>query len=172
LKTFTIFRRPALLFLLFLLAAAGSGSMVSAHADGQIFLCTDASGHKELTDANRSGNCRLLDLPGAITSPPKQPAGTSRAPAPAVSPANFPKVDSAQQKARDADRRAILQDELASEQQKLADLQKEYNNGEPERQGNERNYAKYQERVANLKDNISRAEKNIEALQREIANIR
>ena len=166
-KTFTILPRRALFVLL---AVAGAGSAVTARADGQIFLCTDASGHKELTDTNRTGNCRLLDLPGAISSPPKQPAAASKAPV--VSPANFPKVDSAQQKARDADRRAILQDELASEQQKLADLQKVYNNGEPERQGNERNYAKYQERLAEMQNDISRAEKNIEALQREIANIR
>ncbi len=47
-----------------------------------------------------------------------------------------------------------------------------FNNGEPERQGNERNYAKYQERVAQMRDDISRTERNIEALRREIANIR
>ncbi|HEV7816222.1 MAG TPA: DUF4124 domain-containing protein [Janthinobacterium sp.] len=156
-----------------LILAAGLGAGAAAHADGQIYLCTDASGHKELTDANRGGNCRSLDLPGAITSPPRQPpARANGAAGPALpSPANFPKVDSAQQKARDADRRQILQDELNSEQQKLADLQKEYNNGEPERNGNERNYAKYQERVAMLQDSISRTEKNIDALKREIANI-
>jgi len=46
------------------------------------------------------------------------------------------------------------------------------NEGQPERQGNERNYAKYQERVAQLKDNLSRTQQNVEALKREIANIR
>ena len=61
---------------------------------------------------------------------------------------------------------------MKSEEQKLANLKKEYNNGEPERQGDERNYAKYQERVASMKDDIARTEKNIEALKREIGNLK
>ncbi len=143
-----------------------------ARAQGQIFLCTDASGHKELTDASKPG-CKLLDVPGATIPAPPRHNGTALAPrAPAASPGDFPRVDSAEQRARDADRRAILDEELRSEQQKLADLRKEFNNGEPERRGDERNYAKYQERVAQLRDSISRAEKNIEALKREIASIR
>ncbi|HWW70345.1 MAG TPA: DUF4124 domain-containing protein, partial [Duganella sp.] len=76
------------------------------------------------------------------------------------------------QRARDADRRAILEDELKNETQKLAELRKEFNGGEPERRGDERNYAKYQERVAAMRDSISRSEKNVDALKREIANIR
>jgi predicted nucleic acid-binding Zn-ribbon protein len=89
-----------------------------------------------------------------------------------VAPANFPRVDSSEQKARDADRRAILTDELNTENRKLADLRKEFNNGEPERRADERNAAKYQERVAGLKDSIARAEQNVEALKRELANIK
>ncbi|NRR33085.1 DUF4124 domain-containing protein [Oxalobacteraceae bacterium] len=162
-------RRLSLLGLLGLLAAS------AAHADGQIFLCLDASGRKELTDANKGPHCRPLDVPGAISTPPpaaRKQAGPPRA-APAVStPADFPRVDNAEQRARDNDRRAILADELKSEQQKLGELRKEFNNGEPERRGDERNYAKYQERVAQLKDSIGRSEKNVEALKREIANIR
>jgi hypothetical protein len=153
-----------------------------ARADGQIYLCISPTGQKELTDINKKGNCKLLDLPGAITSPPKKPAsagaGTSSGaasgqPRPALTaPADFPRVDNAAQKARDSDRRQILQDELKNEQQKLAELKKDFNDGQPERQGNERNYAKYQERVEQMKDNIGRMERNIEALKREIANIR
>jgi SMC interacting uncharacterized protein involved in chromosome segregation len=89
-----------------------------------------------------------------------------------VGPANFPRVDSAQQRARDDDRREILNDELRNEEKKLADLKRDFNNGEPERVGGERNYAKYQERVAQMRDNISRSERNIEALKREIGNLR
>jgi hypothetical protein len=148
----------------------------SAQAQGQIFLCTDASGHKELTDTSKPG-CKLLDVPGAtIPAPPRRngngAALTMPPRAPVTSPSDFPRVDSAEQRARDADRRGILDDELRSEQQRLADLRKEFNNGEPERRGDERNYAKYQERVASMRDSISRSEKNIEALKREIANIR
>jgi predicted RNase H-like nuclease (RuvC/YqgF family) len=88
------------------------------------------------------------------------------------SPSDFPRVDSGTQKARDNDRMQILLDEMKSEEQKLAALKKDFNNGEPERHGDERNYAKYQERVAAMKDDIGRSEKNIEALKREINNLK
>lgn len=154
----------------------------AAQAHGQIYMCTDAQGHKELTDVRRNASCQLLDLPGAITAPParKTPplSGAPARPAmqaagtPAPAAGAFPRVDGAEQRARDLDRRQILQDELRSEEQKLAAQRLEFNAGQPERQGNERNYAKYQERVAQLKDNISRTQQNVEALKREIANIR
>ncbi len=138
----------------------------------QIFLCVDADGRKELTDSRKGKNCKMLDLPGAtIPAPGGARRGTTPA-APAVAPANFPRVESSEQKARDADRRAILTDELNTENRKLADLRKEFNNGEPERRADERNSTKYQERVAGLRDSIARAEQNVEALKRELANIK
>lgn len=137
----------------------------------QIFLCVDADGRKELTDTRKGKNCKPLDLPGATIPAPAHHGGGA-APVPAVAPANFPRVDTTEQKARDADRRAILTDELNTENRKLADLRKEFNNGEPERRADERNAAKYQERVAGLKDSIARSESNVEALKRELANIK
>ena len=47
------------------------------------------------------------------------------------------------------------------------ELQKEYNNGEPERRGDERNYQKYLDRVAEMKAAIARKESDIAALKRE-----
>lgn len=146
-----------------------------AFAQSPIYLCVDAQGRKELTDVNKRG-CKALDLPGAIPAPPRassNAAARPRTPAvPATTPADFPRVDSSTQRARDDDRRGILAEELRLEQQKLSELKAEYKNGEPDRLGSERNYAKYQERVANLRDAIARSERNIEALNREIANIR
>jgi hypothetical protein len=167
-------------FQLVLAIGLAAGALPHAGAEG-IFLCVDADGRRELTDVNRGG-CKAIQVPGAISEPIPAPRRASP-PAPvrlasvapraaSASPADFPRVDGAQQKARDNDRRDILNDELRSEERKLADLRKEFNNGEPERQGNERNYAKYQERVANIRDNIGRAEKNIQALRREIASIK
>jgi septal ring factor EnvC (AmiA/AmiB activator) len=135
-----------------------------------VFLCVSASGGKELTDTYKPG-CKTLEVPGAIPAPAAR-GKSSRAAAPAAAPADFPKVGNAQQKARDNDRREILSEELRSEQAKLDQLRAEFKNGEPDRNGNERNYAKYQERVAQMRDNIARSEKNIEALQREIASIK
>ena len=152
----------------------------AAQAHGQLYVCADAQGHKTYTDKRAGAHCQLLDLPGAMTEPPRRTAPLAGAPvrsatqAATAAPAAgaFPKVDGAEQRARDLDRRQILQDELRSEEQKLAAQRLEFNAGQPERQGNERNYAKYQERVAQLKDNISRTQQNVEALKREIANIR
>jgi predicted RNase H-like nuclease (RuvC/YqgF family) len=79
------------------------------------------------------------------------------------------KVDQNEQRARDADARRILEAELKREQDNLAGLKQEYNNGQPERRGDERNFAKYQERVDSLKNAIARKEADIEALKREIA---
>ncbi|MBG6223240.1 DUF4124 domain-containing protein [Janthinobacterium sp. CAN_S1] len=153
----------------------------AAQAHAQLYVCADAHGHKTYTDKLAGKHCQLLDLPGAMTQPPRKTAPltgplarpATQALATAVPAAGaFPKVDGAEQRARDLDRRQILQDELRSEEQKLAAQRLELNAGQPERQGNERNYAKYQERVAQLRDNLGRTQQNVEALKREIANIR
>ncbi len=148
--------------------------LASATAHAQIYKCQPPGGSVEFTDINRGSYCKLMDLPGMTVPAPARRSGPapSRAAQPVATPGEFPRVDSAEQKARDADRRSILEDELKTEQQKLTELRREFNGGEPERRGDERNYAKYQERVAALRDSISRSEKNVDALKREIANIR
>ena len=166
-------------FLLRLALLAGLAAHDGARADSVVYKCVSKDGRVEFTDINKPG-CKVLDLPGYISTPAPAPRaapavtmrqGAGR-PAANPNPAGFPRVDTATQRARDDDRRAILEDELRSEERKLADLKRDFNNGEPERQGNEKNYAKYQERVAQMRDDIGRSEKNIEALRREIANIR
>jgi len=148
--------------------------VLSAHAQSDVYLCVDANGNREYKNTGATKGCKRVDLPGVTTipggSPPAKSAQTASKPVP--SPSNFPRVDDATQKARDSDRKQILQEEVKSEEKKLADLRAEYNNGEPERRGDERNYAKYQERTAGLKDSIARSEKNIEALKRELGNLK
>jgi hypothetical protein len=73
---------------------------------------------------------------------------------------------------RDSDRRRILEDELRTEEDRLAKLKSEYNNGEPERRGDERNYALYRDRVQRLQEDIGRSENNISSLRRELALLR
>jgi hypothetical protein len=81
------------------------------------------------------------------------------------------KISANDQRARDNDSRRILQDELKREEERLAALQKEYNNGEPERLGDERNYQKYLDRVADMKADIARKESDVAALKRELAKL-
>lgn len=91
-----------------------------------------------------------------------------RAAAPSVGPASA-RVDPADQRARDNDARRILESELKREEDRLAQMKGEFNNGEPERQGNEKNYQKYLERVADMKSAIGRKESDIAALKRELS---
>ena len=149
-----------------------------AHAQSDVFLCVDDNGTKEYKNTGTTKGCKKVDLQGINMIPSPASAANSKPVVQTVasrttpSPPDFPRVDSNTQRARDNDRRQILLDEMKTEAAKLENLKKEFNNGEPERQGNERNYAKYQERVASMKEDINRSEKNIEALKREMSNLK
>lgn len=80
------------------------------------------------------------------------------------------KIAADDQKARDSDKRRILEAELRKAEDELASLQKQYNNGQPERQGDERNFQKYQDRVNEMKAAVTRKEADVAALKRELAN--
>jgi hypothetical protein len=156
-----------------LLVLASTAGLV--HAQSEVYLCVDEHGKREYKNTGITKGCKKVDLPGItmIPAPPKKPVTQTAAAKPSAStPGDFPKVDNGTQKARDNDRKQILLDEMKAEEQKLANLKKEFNNGEPDRRGDERNFSKYQERVAGMKEDIDRTEKNIEALKREISNIK
>jgi len=160
----------------YILAAALLAACGVAQAQNEVFLCIGENGQKEYKNTGNTKGCKKVELPGITTVPApvaRKPAGgIQTASLKSASPADFPKVDPATQKARDNDRRQILLDEMKAEEQKLATLKKEFNNGEPERRGDERNFSKYQERVAAMKEDIDRTEKNIDALRREIGNLK
>lgn len=159
-----------LLATIFAFAATGA-----AYAQTDVYVCVGENGQKEYKNTGATKGCKRVDLPGItmIPAPARKPAAVQTASLKQAStPADFPKVDSGTQKARDSDRRQILMDEMKAEEEKLVNLKKEYNNGEPERRGDERNYAKYQERVAAMKEDVARTEKNVEALRREISNLK
>lgn len=121
--------------------------------------------------AARGCSAKEAQQPTTISGPKVHSGGGARTASAAGSGPAESKVDKAEQKARDSDARRLLQDELTKEQSALAALQKEYNNGQPERQGNERNYQKYLDRVEQLKSSISRKQADIEALQRELSKL-
>ena len=81
------------------------------------------------------------------------------------------RVDPAAQRLRDADARRILEAELRREEDKLSLQKREFNNGEPERRGDERNFQNYLDRVAQMKAGIARTDSDIAALKREIGKL-
>lgn len=142
----------------------------------EIFLCIDAEGNKTFQNVGTGKGCKRMDVGPVLSVPaPRLPAQRATRGAEdrvTVSPASFPRVDRETQRSRDNDRKSVLEDELKSEEEKLARLKSEFNNGEPERRGDERNFALYAERVQKLRDDVARAEGNVSALRREIALLR
>jgi hypothetical protein len=163
-----------------LLTGMWSVSNVNAQAvqdSPDVYLCVDDKGHREYKNTGNVKGCKKIELIGLTVVPAVKPrpilASNNPAPkAPASAPADFPRVDSSTQKARDHDRKQIWLDELKVEEEKLDSLKKQYNDGEPERRGDETNFSKYQERVARLREDIARTEKNVEALKRELAGVK
>ncbi len=152
-----------------LLATALLGVLPRAGATQDIFLCVDDQGRKTYQNTGNSKGCKKLDVQPVLTLPAPRVAAKPAQNGADARPANFPRVDGDTQRARDSDRKRVLEDELKSEEDKLARLRSEYNNGEPERRGDERNYALYQDRVQRLQADIQRSESNVASLKREIA---
>lgn len=101
------------------------------------------------------------------------PRGTSTSTSSSSSPSGAPKVDSADQKARDSDARAILDAELKKAQNRYEDLKKEYNDGFPQKSALEmRNPQGYAERTAEIKSNLTRAEADVEGIKRELSRLK
>jgi hypothetical protein len=94
-----------------------------------------------------------------------------RGPVPATAGSSTARVDPSAQRARDSDARRILEQELRSEEDRLAALKKDYNNGQPERTGDERNYQRYVDRVGEMSAAIARKEADIAAIRREIQKL-
>lgn len=150
-----------------------------AAAASQVYRCpgppvlyTDALSPQEARDRG----CRTIEgSPITVIQSPRPKVasvagtsggGASAAPRPADS-----RVDPNAQRQRDGEARRILLDELKKEEDRLAAMQKDYNNGEPERRGDERNYQRYLDRVSEMKAALTRKEADISALKREIAKL-
>jgi chromosome segregation ATPase len=116
-------------------------------------------------------NCKAKEAAQPTTIAAPKSRGGVVAASGAASRASDARVDPQEQKARDTDSRRILKDELQKAEAQLAALQKEYNNGEPERRGEEKNYQRYLDRVADLKASITRTESDVAALRRELAKL-
>lgn len=153
-----------------LVSAALLGAGTAQAQEKPVYRCpgnlyTDALSAKEAQDKG----CKTLDGAPITVIQSVIPRGGATARSAGTAPAGGEKVATEDQKARDADARRILDAELKKEEDALASLQKEYNNGQPERRGDERNFQKYQDRVNEMKAALTRKEADVAALRREVA---
>jgi len=103
---------------------------------------------------------------------PAASGGGSTTPSASASPANAPRVDTNDQRARDSDARAILEAELRKAEARQAEIAKEYNNGEPQRTALElRNPQLWIERTAELKASLARADSDVAGIKRELSRL-
>jgi hypothetical protein len=158
----------------------GAGAAIAqspAEGGGEMYRCpgNDYKNTISPKDAEKMGCRKIEGAPITIIQTVKPRAGTavpSAAPAPAAasSPAGA-RIDPVAQRARDSDARRILEGELKTEEQRLAALQKEFNDGQPERRGDEKNFQKYLDRVAEMRASIERKQIDIAALRRELQKL-
>lgn len=145
------------------------GLLVTLPAMADVYKCVDAEGHTTYTnDKSRASGCKVLASDVPVSSVP----GPAVTPKPAANPAGgFPNVSGDQQKARDSERRRILEAELATESGSLEAARKALTEGEAVRLGDERNYQKYLDRIQGLKDNVALHERNVDALRKELSKL-
>jgi hypothetical protein len=132
--------------------------------------------------------CKYVDKEGRITysnvpikgarkvtcfAPPATPSAAGAA-AQKETAATTPKprVEENTQRARDDDRRHILESELAAEQAQLDEARQALAEQEAIREGGERNYARVLERLKPYQDAVALHEKNVASLKQELANLR
>lgn len=149
----------------------------AAATAGPIFRCETPAGVIEYSNAAPGGDaarrCQQVELPTITTIPapaPRSPATNGRI-GDSKPASSFPQISTATQKSRDNDRSRILHDELRREQDRLSSLRGQFNDGQPERHGDERNYQKYLDRVEQMRTDIARHESNVDALRREIEDL-
>ncbi len=156
--------KPHYLFVILCLSHTGL-----AHAE--IYKRVDADGHVTYSSEPIKGG-KLLYLKSVPTMPGAR--ANQRA-----TPEDFPKVDTQTQKNRDATRRIILQDELASEEKLLVttreNLKSIESNPVPlvDAAGMPfRNAAKQTALLKSAQDAVALHEQNIKALRTEISNLK
>ena len=150
-------------------------ALAQASAETVVYRCPGNiyTSSTELTPAMaEQRGCRVIEgAPITIIQGPAPRPTPAASPAAAAPRPPGARVDRDTQRERDTDARRILSEELRREEGRLAELKRDYNNGEPERRGDERNYQRYLDRVSEMKAGIARKEADIAALKRELAKL-
>lgn len=129
-------------------------------AANTLYKCTDESGVVLYTNQKTpKKSCTVLSQQ---VSPPPASGGVKQRAAAGPTPGDFPRVSGNEQKARDSDRRAILDKELANELQNVERAKKtlfDAGNQPPDK-------------LQPLRDTLALHERNVESLKKELGNLR
>jgi len=134
----------------------------AAVAQSEIYRCKDGSGRDIYTNVKRDTegkNCRLVSREVSVV--PAQ--------APAARPTTA-RVDPV--RAKETDRRRILQEELDGEQKRLAEAKQRLAEQEAIRNGDERNYQRVLDRLKPFMEAVEQSEKNVAQLRKELTNLK
>jgi len=139
--------------------------MVASSAYAEIWECVDReSGTKRYTNIkSEARGCHAMNFEPVSAAPARRPMQRT---------ANFPSVDDDTQRQRDADRRRILDLELAQEEQLLDEAKKQLAQQEAVRNGSDRDYARLAGRLESYQDAVKLHEDNIANLKKEIGSTR
>ncbi len=154
------------------LSLIASLAALSAHAQERVWRCGNEYTNNA-ADAQKRG-CKVMEGGNVTVVQTPRPGGSASGAggSAARAPAGSPRVEGADQRARDGEARSVLQSELRKAEARQAELLKNYNNGEPEKQGGEaRNYQKYLDRVSEMKAEIARNESDIAGIRRELGRL-
>jgi hypothetical protein len=126
-----------------------------------LYKCTDDSGVVLFTNQKTAKkNCTVLSQQAPAA--PSGGNGTRPRASATPTPGDFPRVSGNEQKARDSDRRAILDKELATELQNVEKARKALIDA-----GNQP-----ADKLQPLRDTVALHERNVESLKKELGNLR
>jgi hypothetical protein len=126
-----------------------------------LYKCTDDSGVVLYTNQKTSKKSCVV-LSQQLPAPTPGNTGAKQRSTAAPTPGDFPRVSGNEQKARDTDRRAILDKELANELQ----------NAEKAKRALLDAGSLPPEKLQPLRDTVALHERNVESLKKELGNLR
>ena len=133
----------------------------STSAANTLYKCTDESGVVLYTNQKTTKKTCIILSQQAPAAAPGNNAAKAR-PAATPTPGDFPRVSGSEQKARDSDRHAILDKELANELQNVEKAKKALFDA-----GNQP-----ADKLQPLRDTVALHERNVGSLKKEIGNLR
>ena len=155
------------------LVAGASIASAQVSSGGATFKCVDTAGRSTYTNVKEEmggKKCTVVSREISIVNP-GAPSAKPAAPA-TESSRSASRQDAQAQRARDTDRRRILEEELQSADKQLTTARQKLAEQEAVRNGNERNYERVLERLKPFQDEVRVAEENVVALKRELSNLR